>query len=362
MKAATDFELFQNTSKLDEELEILRLQTAAKTLDMKGFDDASNAFGDVSIEKGLAHVCEGRRDALQSEIDSAAKMNELIKQRWDSLRKYQEDYHARYTEPGNAHNYGERATLQLAVLTTLMQEALARALAFQIGVKIIYGADLAAPPQELTLLNFDEFAIWALKALRQLGMAADQEETAEVVFPLVQPWFESSTSLIDETTFNRLIADGGGKPITLAFDIPRDGVLDVSTRLKAIGLSFGNRFNAGDSGIDRNQTADAFTRLYVKIFTPDQTDGKGAAYARPPVLLGNVSLHGAGSAVAMADGSTVENLCPFGRWQVEIHPRAVWKDAEVRGINSTLHSDAIRDLKITLKTFIPGKMQPSSAV
>ncbi|MDR6496313.1 hypothetical protein J2797_006240 [Paraburkholderia terricola] len=361
MKAATDYELFQSTSKLEEELEILRLQADSKTSEMSGFLDATREFGGESIEKGLSKISDGRGNALKKDLQACDRMKDLIGQRWASLRKYQEDYHARFSEPGNAHNYGQRAEFLLEVLQVLMQEALDRASALSGGVSVIYRSHLEATPTTLTLANLDEFVKWALTALRQLGRAADQEETTEIVVPLVQPWFKTALPLVTAEAFENALRGGTDKPVIIAFEFPDNGVLNSLVRTRGIGVSFGNAFNIGDSGIDRNQTADSFTRLFVKVRTPYQRDANGNAYSRPEVLLGNVCLHGSGRVVAMADGAAVENLCPFGKWEIEIHPLVVWKDNHLRAVDSVQNSDKIRDLKLTLRIFTPNGSVPFSS-
>ncbi|KXU84446.1 hypothetical protein CI15_23570 [Paraburkholderia monticola] len=362
VKSLTDYELFESTSGLDEQLEVLRLQTNSKNVEASGFEKAIAIFGDTSVEKGLTEISRGKQLGLQADVDDCTKMEKLITQRWANLRQYQEAYHARYTEPGNAHNFGQRAELLLRVLIVQMHEAVARAAAISSGVHVIYGQALEEFPHELTMQSLDDFALWALRALRELGRAADDEESAEIVLPLVQPWFGPNGSLIDMQTFKDAISGAKGKPISLPFEIRDDGMLDARTRIRAISLSFGNEYNPSSSGIDRNQTTDAFSRMFVKITTPEQIAEDGTSYRRSPVVLGNVCLHAAGSPLATADGATVENLRPFGKWTVDVHPLAVWKDSSIKTVSANRDDEAkmleVRDFKLTLRTYVPGKIVP----
>jgi hypothetical protein len=203
VKAATDYDLFSNTSKIDEEMDVLRLQTDSKAKEQLGFQNAAAAFANaVTLEKGLSEIAHGRDGALDEDLKTSNELKRLIETRWRSLRKYQNDYHARHTAPGNAHNYGQRAELLLQVLTVLLDEALARAAALATGIYRIYGVKIPDVPTRVTLQTVDPFAVWALRTIRSLSHAAEQEMTSEIVIPLVQPWLPTQVPLIKADGFN----------------------------------------------------------------------------------------------------------------------------------------------------------------
>lgn len=360
VKAATDYDLFNSTSTLDEQMEILRLQMASKASEQAGFEKAAAAFDRAStLEKGLTEIAKGRDAALEKDLKNSGDIRDLITKRWKSLRAYQDAYHARHTEPGNAHFYGERAKLLLEVLTVLMQEALARATALAAGIRRVYHAKMADVPTSVTLQTVDRFAVWALKTIQSLSRAAEQETVSEVIIPLVQPWFSSEQPLIKETDFDKAVSEAAGaKPISLWFDLPDNGLLSPRTSLKSVGVSFGNETDLSGSGIDKNQTLDLFTRLAVKITTPVQEADDGTRYHRPPVIIGNVALHGAGSG-STVEGTAIENISPFGRWTIEIHPLFVWKDGSKQSVSAPNigngKSNILKDLKLTLRFYVPGE-------
>jgi hypothetical protein len=359
VKAETDYDLFNSTSALDQQIDTLRLQIQSKTADQVGFENATATFSPNStLEKGLTAIAQGRDNALGEDITSSGTIQNLTTQRWQSLHAYQDAYHARYTEPGNAHNFGERANLLLQVLTVLMQEALARATALAAGIQRVYQTQLSGVPTSVTLQSVDQFAVWAMKTIQSLSRAAEQETVSEVVIPLVQPWLPSGQSLITADAFNSAVNSGtDGQPITLSFNLLNNGLLDPQTRLKGIGISFGNAFNiVAGSGIDRNQTSDAFTRLTVTIATPLQLAADGSSYSRPPVLIGNVGLHGAGGG-SVVEGNAVENVSPFGSWTVKVHPLIVWKDSSKQTLANPPDSAPMSDLKLSLRLYVPGRFQ-----
>jgi hypothetical protein len=243
VKAATDYDLFNTTSKLDEQMDLLRLQIPSKVKDQAGFEKAAAAFAHAStLEKGLSEISQGRSDALGNDVKDSGTIRDLIQKRWQSLRKYQDDYHTRHTASGNAHNYGQRAELLLSVLTVLMEEGLARATALADGVKQVYGKSLDGVPTSVPLESIDEFSVWALKTLQSLSRAAERETVSEIIIPLVQPWLLSQQPLVKEKVFNDAVsAATNGKPIALSFELPKDGLLDPRTRLKSIAVSSGRR-------------------------------------------------------------------------------------------------------------------------
>lgn len=210
-------------------------------------------------------------------------------------------------------------------------------------------------PASVTLKAVDEFAVWALRTIRSLSQASEKEAISEIVIPLVQPWLPTEKPLIGADAFNDAISNAGnGKPILLLFDFPPNDLLDSRARLKSISVSFGNKFELVEgSGIDRNQTADAFTRLTIRITPPPQQAEDGTTYQRPEVMIGNVGLHGS-SGMAAVEGNAIENLSPFGRWNIAVHPLLVWKDGSRRVVSDKNYSDVIKDLKIAFRFYVPG--------
>jgi hypothetical protein len=352
VKAATDYDLFNATSKIDEQMDVLRLQAESKSKDQEGFHKAAAAFSNmVTLEKGLSEIAQGRDAALADDLKTSDKLKSLIETRWQSLREYQDAYHARHKKSGNAHNYGERAELLLQVLTVLLDEALARAAALAMGIYRIYGVKIDDPPASVTLQTVDQLAVWGLKTIRSLSHAAEEETTSEIVIPLVQPWLPTGRPLLKAEDFNTTVSKAkNGEPISLDFDLPNNALLPPKARLKGIGVSFGNEFElVVGSGIDRNQTADAFARLSVKITTPLQTGEDGKTYHRPEVLIGNVGLHST-SGMSLIEGNAID----FGTWNFVIHPFLVWKDGTQKIISDPEYSPPMKDLKVTLRFYVPG--------
>ena len=105
----------------------------------------------------------------------------------------------------------------------------------------------------------------------------------------------------------------------------------------------GNEFELVErSGIDRNQTADVFTRLTLKITSPPQMMEDNTTYHRSEVLIGNVGLHSA-LGMSSVQGNAIENLSPFGTWNIVVHPFMVWKDGTRKIISDSNYSETIKE-------------------
>jgi hypothetical protein len=357
VKSVMDYQLFQKTSVIDEKAEILRLQKPSKLAEKKGQDAAAGAFGTTpELNKGFGLISAGRAEALGDELDGIDQLTQLIKDRWASVRAYQDAYYSRYTEPGNAHNYGERAQNLLAILKKELEEAVDRALALDVGLRTVYRWSPGDVPTEVDLPTLDKFVIWVLEARRGLTWRAERETCFDVVVPVVQPWSDGKTALIPSAQFDAAIRSAAN-PILLRFKIEPNIFLNQDVRVKGIGLSFGNKFGLViESGIDRIQTADSFARRAAILTTPEQTDSDGRSYKRPDITLGNIGLHDSSGPAAFVEGNSVTNLNPVGSWEVRIHPWIVWKEAGALSVSEGVSGERIKDLKITFRVYIPAQL------
>jgi hypothetical protein len=358
VKGIMDYQLFQKTSAIDEEAETIRLLKTSKIAEKQGLDAAATDFGNTpALNKGFSTTSTARSQALEQELKGVDRLAELIKERWSDVRSYQQAYYARYTEPGNAHNYSERAQNLLAILKEELAEALARAIALDLGLKTIYGWSPDALPTEIDMPTLDRFVIWVLEARRGVSWRAERETCFDVVIPLVQPWSNGKDGLISAAKFNAALGAGTGQPITLRFDMDATTFLNQSVRLKGIGLSFGNKFGlVVESGIDRIQTADEFAKLAAVIVTPEQTGADGTKYRRPDISLGNIGLHDSGQPLAFVEGIAVTNIDPVGSWEISLHPWMVWKEADALKVSDGVRGERIKDLKMTFRVYVPAKL------
>ncbi len=357
VKSIMDYELFEKTSVIDEESEVIRLLKTAKIAEQKGQEAAVAAFGNApALNNGFGLIANGRSHSLVEELNGVDRLLQLIKDRWSDVRAYQDAYYSRYNEPGNAHNYGERALNLVAILKKELEEAVDRAVALEIGLRTIYHWSPGAVPTEVDLANLDDFVIWVLEARRGIAFRAERETCFDIVVPLVQPWVDGKSGLMSSEAFDTAIGAGTSDPISLQFKTDQRIFLNQDVRIKGIGLSFGNKFGLViDSGIDRIQTADGFAKLSAIVVTPEQTDANGRSYRRPNLVLGNIGLHDSSEPSAYVEGNSVTNLSPIGSWEIRIHPWMVWKEAGALSVKDGVRSEPIKDLKITFRVYIPAQ-------
>lgn len=364
VKSAVDYDLFVITSAIDEEMETLRLFREAKEKEKQGYEKAIEQFGTGSTtDRGWGAISYGRAASLAEDIKSSQQLALRIAKRWGEVKQYHAEYAQRCKEKGNAHNFGERWTNLLKIFMKEIKEAVGRTTALRSGLKSIYDWDTDPLPSGINLspsaalAALDEFALWVLDVRRGLSFRNERETLFDIVVPLVQPWLKDGNGLMKKADFDSAIL-GQQKPPILRFEITKSVFFDEEkVRLKGLGLAFGNKFQLGaDSGIDKIQTGDSFTRLAVKINTPLQKSAEGRQYSRPVVIFGNVCLHHAESAMAFTEGVSVNNISPFGSWEIHLHPWLVWKDE--RSVNlkdKTEYNEPIRDLKLVFRAYIPAR-------
>lgn len=58
---------------------------------------------------------------------------------------------------------------------------------------------------------------------------------------------------------------------------------------------------------------------------------------------------------AFYEGVCIDNISPFGVWELQLHPWIVWKDATAQKLNSGVLKEKIRDLKLMFRVYSPAK-------
>lgn len=355
-KSAVDYQLFLRTSAIDEEIEIRKLQLDIKAEESDAYKSAAAIFSKTnSLEAGIQGAVFGRASSLWDEAQNLKKIEALIRERWSAVRAYQKAYSERSSESGNAHNYGERAVNLLRLFECLAEEGLARAAAISIGMKLVHNWHAAELPREINLSLLDDFSIWAIRAQRELSIRAEQDQVFEVIIPLVQPWFDGGRSLVSADDFIKAVDTSGEKSARIKFTLDASCFGGRSIALKGMGLSFGSAFKLIlDVGIDSQQTADSFTRLAVRL-TPPSHNYPNSNAEQFSLEMGAVALHETGKPSAYYDGPSIENVDPFGEWELEVHPWLVWKDASQQTLSKGILGERIRDIKLFFRAIAPSR-------
>lgn len=358
VKVAMDYRLFDITSRIDEELELSRLGVGVRERSIVTQRQAAAAFGrEKPLEAGFEAVHLGRSEEIALELDLAAKQRDLIRSRFDAQRAYQLVYREKHAQPGNAHNYAERASRLTKLFLQDLREAYAKSKVISIGIRTIWGGDFPVPdPRSAAFI--DELVDWNRDVVRFLEYLTQHEYQLNIVVPLVQPWGQNASALIKKKDFEEAISRADDKnPIALSFELQEDSFLGKNVRLLSVGLSFGNALDlVAQSGNDRNATRDNYARLRALVTVPEQRYA-GIEARRPQTFcLGSVGLFGGSAPLDAFTGPSVRYASPFGRWAVEVYPLAVYKDASFQLATLGMDSGAaLQDLKLHLSVVvIPG--------
>ena len=338
VKAASEYELFIKQTPLNLELDLIRVRRSEKELGAKSQDKAAAAFGgEAALNRGFQEGALGTAAQLRDAIDSAKREEQLLRMLADNATMFQKAYWDRHTEPGNAHNYSERAKRVGLLFGQDWLLAVAKALMVSGGYRAIYGEVPPALPALVDKGDLDELVVWSREVVELTQFQAATEFEMDLVVPLVQPRKVNGTGLVTPKQFADAIkaTNNGTKGLQLTFDLP-PSLFDMgrAVRLRRVGLAYGMQPELVlQSGIDQNDTKQAPYRYRARIFTPEQpAAGTAPARKRPAVRLSAVSLYG--RAPDYSDGSECLNCNPVGSWTIEIDPVPVTKPANVAFIGA----------------------------
>jgi hypothetical protein len=353
VKAASEYDLFRLQSPLNLALDLERLGREEKTIGAAAQEAAAGEFGNAdALARGFAAIAGGTGRQLREAVAGAGREEALLRQIAANSAAYQDAYWARHSEPGNAHNYGERARLVglLYGQDWLIAQAKARAVAA--GYARIHGSGAPAVPAMDGIEGLDRLVVWTREMVELLQVRTSEEVEYDLVVPLVQARTVGGERLITPADFLRALqrTDSGRRPLRLQFTLPPGLFAGLTgARLRRVGLAYGMKKDVVEgSGIDRNTTIQAPYRYRARIATPRQAAaGNAAERSRPPVMLGDVSLYG--GSPAYSDGQEVTNLDPVGAWEIEVHPVPVVKDDADAGLVFIGGDNAWLDVKLFLR-------------
>jgi len=354
VKAALEYVHFIESRPIEQELErqalgleVQRIRSDAVAVALKTINPDASNVDHIAYEYLNA---EGR--TLQSAIQNLQSRSEGVAKKWDLAANLQEEFHSRYIEKGNAHNYPERYRRILNIYADELFEIIAKAHAVSEGIHVLFAVTFDPPDYEGEAIGFlDDMVEWARDAARLLRHHQDSSSIYDVVVPLVQPWRASpDVPFVTADDFSRAIKTQGPRKV-LAFEF-QDAVFgQAAVRLVGVGLSFGYHVPRWTNTSAPNAWRDYASgyRLRATIHTPSQKRSNGEPYFRPPILLGNVALHAADAPVAWYDGNACHNLNPVGKWRLVVEDRFVWFDNNEHKVSSGFFSLDIPDIKLHLR-------------
>ncbi|WP_152544809.1 hypothetical protein [Deinococcus phoenicis] len=354
VKAAADYDLYLKLSELDRQQELLKLREPQHEVAERTQRAAARTFGtDGPLPNGFHTLAQGQAEELTLDRTALTEERQTITERFREQRAYEDAYQARHSESGNAHNYAERRDWLYRLLCEDLAEAIVRAEAIHAGLEVVYDQQAPLPTPD-PVLYLDELVIWARRVTRFVEAEAQHEASFDLTVPLTQPWGPGASALVPFDDFKAALnkAQQSNTPVELTFDLAGVLVGFERIRLRAVGLAFGNTVSIlPGSGVDRDATADSYSRLRATIFTPAQkAAGGGPRYHRPPIVLGNVAVFGVGGPLAVESGPVLQNVDPRGKWRMQLEPRIAYKDQRAIDVFTGPDKDRpLLDLKLHLR-------------
>lgn len=376
VRFAMEYEKAIELLKIEEKLDNETSESLLLTAEAKSLSIASEKFGKVSdLGPGFSTQALAGSKSADARSGIWDTRLQILSERRATLQKWQDAYMARHKAPGAAHNYEERMDRLVQFMAEDLYEAYLKARFLFQGVQRIYSRRIDLPP--LTEGILDELVGSVRRAARFVDAQRQNEIMYDLVIPLCQPWNASGKALIDT---DQLIEYGKSpykKPLT--FELTDVFFNQTGVRLKAMGLSFGNVNegrstssmtsrskqwgSAGDT--DTNGTSDSTAwanefakyRIRATVHTPAQTNLDGSKYWRPPVVLGNLSIYGGVSPIALESGLQCQNIDPSGRWSLFLENNAVHSGPKSMLVFKKNGKSFIEDLKLHLRiasTFTSG--------
>lgn len=352
VKAAADYLLFCEQSKIELEQQVLALREKVKLSQKQTQSNAAAKFsGTSSLEAGFKTIAAGTAKDIDAELKDVGSEEALLNAKQKLLQNYQDAYFHRTTEDGNAHNYTQRASLLWRLLNEEVLDCYLKAVAIGKGIERIYGVNVSFNGAPAATTFIDDLVFWCRGIVRQLAIVKQDEVEYDVTVPLVQPVTSSGRPVVDELVFDNALMQtlANNQPFNLNFNLASTSFAAGKVRVKRVGLSYGTETKILDSGTDRNFTTDSYARYQATIATPDQSTVAGVPAYRPAVQLGAVTVFGSGIAVCSSDGLECQNIDPNGTWSITIQPNPVYKDRNRQNIGAGIAAVPIKDLKLHLK-------------
>jgi len=340
VKAEMDYETYQKTRLIEDELLHLQVRQAQSELERDGFANAVSAFqaGTTAGEKladGFKRQAEGFAKSSDVTADAEKRRGELIEERRRLIDELTDRLHLRLRGSGSAHNYADRWKRVVTLLRQDVAIAYEKALCAQSTLVNLLGIAgltfLPAPwPAEQNETNgkigfLDRFVLWTRAALDLLDAKTQREMSFDLVIPFVSQLtpLPGDAALFKREEFASILA----KDRVFNFNLPKGpgtSILDkfVSLRLQGVGLSFSHRFTAENSDSEasyqiierRNREAPKYL-VGTAWIEPPKLQVADVPFYAPKIAVGRMlNFEGPGSpSMVPCFGSS-----PRGSWRIEL--------------------------------------------
>lgn len=355
VKVATDRMVQLKSRNFERRLSELQLGRQLSELRASSSEKVAFKFEcDSPLSSGLVSDAQSRVSQAKLEMSVADEQLDLLKARWRLADEVSDEYWARHTTPGNAHNFVERWQWIKQLFQEDAIEAYQKSVSIRNGLRLILNMKDTPEPPGATGENFvNDLTMWIRACFRNLELYEQFTQDFEITIPLVQPIIPSGGSVLSQETFKQAIQSANGKPgspLKLSFSLPRFFEREQVPRLRALALSFTTRSDiVPSSGIDRSAQRLSYVRLQGTAELPPQSHRGDAEASRPKVYLGNIMVYGSPHSLSFVASKQIQNADISGEWQITLYPYATYQDSRACLPLKDIDSYDITDIRLHLK-------------
>jgi hypothetical protein len=358
IKAALDYELFQNTLRSNQFLERADWIKKQRELENKAQLTAKAAFDqeNSALPQGFSAISEGSAASTQVVLDNEPARLEAIDTKWQELSDYQDTLASAHSVPGHPLNFGDQADRAKAFFLDELKEAYEKARCVDKGIFTVYKFNPPVGlPDPFVKPEFflDDLIIWLRSLIRDLELIKLKDIEFEHVISGHQPTVKRGGLVKD---YVRAVSEpnwieasqihGSGK---LEFDVdkhfdPQIGEIKL-LRVKGIGLSMSVELG------DPNR----YARTSAIVFPPEvDSPFEAKKVPRTPIIIENICKTDPSQAVRFTSPPSVINLEPRGKWVVQMSTNIGFPDLDPRGRPRPM-------LDIKLHFLLSGQPEPNHA-
>jgi hypothetical protein len=344
---ALDYQLFEDQLARQVALEQQTYVGTQRQIERDAQGKALAAFGAATndaLAPGFMEVASGNHDSCAVAADGETGRQGLVQAKWDRLQQYQTDLQGRHTFPGGSLNYAERLGRLQKLLVEDVVEAYQKAFAAQLGLKAVFGIDLAGTPTPFPAPDIgflDGLLSWTRQAIRQLEIDQQDDVEFEHIVFLVQPRGDNKISgVTSPTQYANDMSPGGTGVLNVDLTHYFDSAPLGRIWLRGVGMSTSHQYPFVPE--------QSLFRLSAQVFPPSVTnlfDSSGSPVPRSPMILTNIAITDPAIPVQMLRGANLNNVDPRGLWTIIVNDTIGFPNNG----NLTRNAGHITDIKLHLQ-------------
>ena len=266
--AMAEAELFQSHADASEALEADDRAQAMRELERAAQQNAAGAFGDQDpLRAGFRELATGAATALAEASIRDGERTTHAHAKWAALRRYWSLLVGRYTEPGGAMHFSERAQSVLNLLENELSLVSPRLFAIEIGVRHIFGIDHPFPREGATISST---VLWLRKVMDSIEVKTRDQSVFDLMIPLRRYLGGRDSAVIPGDWDTMVNGTGNGLTFSLNGYLP---AWITNVRLRAVGVSYFSNEDETSQGAGRNIPGyiyRAAAKYPVILIPPDQ--------------------------------------------------------------------------------------------